>query len=278
MSGTHDSDCVCARRMSDILTDISSTIGLQEGDSYTGSLSTAVSDGDWIDIGHILPPLQAPVGFGLRLPFCHTVLYSHGQSGDETLTSVFHLQAAPDGGVNGVLTAITPFTAIKAPARFAISSDGILDDDELNDFVLETPGGTEHSLAASVRGLLWLFNARNVAVRDCGPSTSSRSARRAAERNGRSACTIRHHTLSVTLPSFHVTHSRREGVGEMPRHKVRGHFADYRARPLFGKHHGVFFVPDHWRGSEAYGIITKDYCIAPAPEGRKPSPDFEIIP
>jgi hypothetical protein len=40
---------------------------------------------------------------------------------------------------------------------------------------------------------------------------------------------------------------------------VRGGFADYRKRGLFGKLHGVFWRPDHERGDPANGIIRKDY-------------------
>lgn len=46
-------------------------------------------------------------------------------------------------------------------------------------------------------------------------------------------------------------------------HICRGHFADYTAGAgLFGKHKGVFWIPQHVKGSSGQGITTKDYRIA----------------
>lgn len=42
-------------------------------------------------------------------------------------------------------------------------------------------------------------------------------------------------------------------------HSVRGHFADYRKSGLFGKHKGVYWMPEHQRGDESAGTILKDY-------------------
>lgn len=45
-------------------------------------------------------------------------------------------------------------------------------------------------------------------------------------------------------------------------HICRGHFAHYSEdKPLFGKHAGVFWIPDHVRGSEKAGRVIKDYKV-----------------
>lgn len=48
-------------------------------------------------------------------------------------------------------------------------------------------------------------------------------------------------------------------TAQTPFHLVRGHFADYRERGLFGKHRGVFWVPIHARGSLEHGVVKKRY-------------------
>jgi len=47
-------------------------------------------------------------------------------------------------------------------------------------------------------------------------------------------------------------------------HLVRGHFADYRERGLFGKQdmRGVFWIPGHARGDKALGVINKEYHVS----------------
>ena len=65
---------------------------------------------------------------------------------------------------------------------------------------------------------------------------------------------------------------RREGrsdeVGiQKALHICRGHFATYsEERPLFGRHVGTFWKPDHVRGNAARGVVEKEYTVA-APEG-----------
>lgn len=47
-------------------------------------------------------------------------------------------------------------------------------------------------------------------------------------------------------------------------HIARGHFADYRDGPgLFGKYHGLVWVPDHVRGGDPDRVIEKRYEVAP---------------
>lgn len=51
-----------------------------------------------------------------------------------------------------------------------------------------------------------------------------------------------------------------EGL-EIALHKVRGHFKDYRNRGLFGTNKGIFWFPDHNRGTADAGIIIQDYNV-----------------
>ena len=44
-----------------------------------------------------------------------------------------------------------------------------------------------------------------------------------------------------------------------PFHIVRGHFADYREKGLFGKYPGIYWIPQHSRGSLEHGTIKKRY-------------------
>lgn len=45
-------------------------------------------------------------------------------------------------------------------------------------------------------------------------------------------------------------------------HICRGHFNDYtKGRGLFGKHKGIFWIPQHFRGSKEIGTIEKKYMV-----------------
>jgi len=47
-------------------------------------------------------------------------------------------------------------------------------------------------------------------------------------------------------------------------HICRGHFATYSEdRPLFGKHSGTFWIPDHVRGNADAGKVEKSYKVTP---------------
>ncbi|MBI2334210.1 hypothetical protein HYU96_00200 [Candidatus Daviesbacteria bacterium] len=46
-------------------------------------------------------------------------------------------------------------------------------------------------------------------------------------------------------------------------HIVRGHFADYTESGLFGRHHGLYWFPQHMRGVSEEGLSLKDYHFRP---------------
>lgn len=46
-------------------------------------------------------------------------------------------------------------------------------------------------------------------------------------------------------------------------HICRGHFKHYGGRGLFGKYPGMFWWPEHWRGTPAHGTVIKRYNVHP---------------
>ncbi len=112
---------------------------------------------------------------------------------------------------------------------------------------------------------LSLANCRNVTrVRNTPPNKLSRKYQR---KHGRPLTT--YYTLNIE-PMKQVL--RDEGQSETlglkhALHICRGHFADYTTgKGLFGKHHGMFWVPQHMCGSLEHGEIRKDYNVK-APTG-----------
>lgn len=51
------------------------------------------------------------------------------------------------------------------------------------------------------------------------------------------------------------------GETTVPYTIVRGHFADYRKKGLFGKYKGIFWIPQHSRGSYEHGTVKNRYKI-----------------
>jgi hypothetical protein len=53
-----------------------------------------------------------------------------------------------------------------------------------------------------------------------------------------------------------------EGGLKKALHIVRGHFADFtEGRGLFGRHHGLFWMPQHLKGTLDQGLVVKDYDV-----------------
>ena len=69
-------------------------------------------------------------------------------------------------------------------------------------------------------------------------------------------------TLFVSLPGKKGVPGRRLQLGGDPKrmHLCRGHFADYtNGGGLFGKLHGMYWIPSHVRGNKDIGEVKKDY-------------------
>ena len=70
-------------------------------------------------------------------------------------------------------------------------------------------------------------------------------------------------TRIVTVRGIHEKVERERIISStdtsVPFHIVRGHFADYREKGLFGKYPGIYWIPQHSRGSLEHGTIKKRY-------------------
>ena len=75
---------------------------------------------------------------------------------------------------------------------------------------------------------------------------------------------LKHYSLSIS--PFRETLRKQGGIekngAKKALHICRGHFATYTENaPLFGKHTGVFFRPQHTRGHQSHGEVKKDYQV-----------------
>lgn len=89
----------------------------------------------------------------------------------------------------------------------------------------------------------------------------SRPIRRRLSRAGQWVGPARHRTLVIDAPQEALRDRQATSDGCMPLHPVRGHWATYDERPLFGKLRGTFWVPPHERGNAAFGVVSHDYRI-----------------
>lgn len=81
---------------------------------------------------------------------------------------------------------------------------------------------------------------------------------------------VHYKTLEIT-PMKEVL--RHEGQSETlglkkALHICRGHFKDYTEKPLFGRHHGLYWWDNHVRGTAEQGIVIKDYSVNKPIESR----------
>jgi len=106
-----------------------------------------------------------------------------------------------------------------------------------------------------------------------------RAQRRRAEREGRAGEMATWHTIDITpfgRAMSNVGHVGRDGLG-VALHKCRAHFADYtKGNGLFGKHKGIFLIPEHWRGDASQGVVRGDYRLRP-PQGDEKYKAPEIV-
>lgn len=101
-------------------------------------------------------------------------------------------------------------------------------------------------------------NCRNVRSEKISPS---RQVRRQSER--RREAVFEHYVLCID-PMKQILRVE-GGIAQnglvKALHICRGHFATYDERPLFGKLKGRFWIPQHVRGSQEAGLVTKDYVV-----------------
>ena len=98
----------------------------------------------------------------------------------------------------------------------------------------------------------------------------ARRYRRQQARVGNVVDAIRVKTLHLVAFSANgpdEASTRSAEAGYTPLHLVRGHFATYTEdRKLFGKYTGRFWIPQHNRGSAAFGEVKKRYTVAATDE------------
>lgn len=108
-----------------------------------------------------------------------------------------------------------------------------------------------------------LLHARNVAIEQQPPKPL---VDRSGNERSDVKAGVRYHTLKVYAPNVDAsTVADRPGTGPraLPFHTVRGHFADYRERGLFGRYKTLIWRQAHWRGDKAHGEVDKDYQVIP---------------
>lgn len=108
---------------------------------------------------------------------------------------------------------------------------------------------------------LMLLHCKNIQAVDQNPSNLINSQRRQ-----------QHKVPLFTYKTLHIipfgsSKNKKDYIkhGDHNRvHMCRGHYRRYTEEaPLFGKHIGMYWIPDHARGKNKSGIIVKDYEIHP---------------
>lgn len=152
--------------------------------------------------------------------------------------------------------------------RDAIGMEGIFEATPEGLDLFPDPTGedrTAYLLPCVLSVVSWSFaNCKN--TRQVKASPVSRQQRRAAERKGEPV--FEHHVLEIGgLTNLLHTEGKLGEHGDLHKamHICRGHFSRYGEKygtgKLFGKHEGMFWVPQHTRGSLEAGLITKDYVM-----------------
>lgn len=112
-----------------------------------------------------------------------------------------------------------------------------------------------------------LAHCKNVKVEE-----TTEPAPKCVRREGFPDAKVTYRTLAIGGPAKSARKRLEEDAEEASiqraLHICRGHFAEYGPEaPLFGKHVGQFWVPQHVRGTEKAGRVVKDY------EVKKPTGD-----
>jgi hypothetical protein len=105
-----------------------------------------------------------------------------------------------------------------------------------------------------------LLNCKNVHARE--QPCSLKLAKRYQERHGHKR--PRYYVLDIEpmRQKFRDANGGKDGISlAKALHICRGHFKDYREKPLFGKVSGMFWWQPHVRGTAEAGIVEKDYRI-----------------
>lgn len=156
---------------------------------------------------------------------------------------------------------IFPTTGPVYMIKLAVNEDGKIQDISWHDFTKGKYPNENWETAVAV----WLrtatfLNCRNVILQE---PKHSRPQRRRLDRIG-----VHPHELHIR-PIGKSTRSaspRRIGDGTSPLTTVMGHAVRYGVEGrglLFGKYSGIFWIPEHVRGSEAYGVSNPTRVVHP---------------
>lgn len=218
-------------------------VDLEETQGQTPrDLSMAVIDMVCREFGHkpeiIGPRIGSSTGAQTRfLEFIQLWIVPDGGRGRPRLCEVATIPIDPEGRAIG-----------EGVCRLVVGIAGMEDEDLSNVSGLDLPLGFAISLCHCKRGVSIDADQTQYPVRVKG---------------GNPVASFRFRTL-------HITQLRKEMAGEgsgrqgicRALHLCRGHFADYRkGSGLFGKYHGLFWVPLHLRGSQSRGVVEKDYDV-----------------
>lgn len=106
------------------------------------------------------------------------------------------------------------------------------------------------------------LHARSMATVEPAPCPYPRAERRARARKKLPEYTYR--VLKVPSITRTVQQARSYAAAGVRAHIVRGHYADYRDKGVFGNPNarGIYWKDAHVRGDRALGVVDKDYQIA----------------
>ena len=106
------------------------------------------------------------------------------------------------------------------------------------------------------------MNCRNVTLR---PTSSAQKGKRGRKPPSKQPATVWHEIVINSVPKSRSTSNTRTWGSDdsiIRLHRVRGHFEDYtQGKGLFGKVKGVFWMPDHERGSKSAGEVISSYRL-----------------
>ena len=106
------------------------------------------------------------------------------------------------------------------------------------------------------------MNCRNVTLRQ---TSSAQQRKRGKKPPSKPPATVWHEIVISSVPKSRSTSNTRTWGSDdsiIRLHRVRGHFEDYsQGKGLFGKIKGVFWMPDHERGSKSAGEVIGSYRL-----------------
>lgn len=148
------------------------------------------------------------------------------------------------------------------------------------DALQEATGGKRIELSTQLRNMLLPFaqvgymtlsflHCKNVALEEHKPEyhhVRNKSAKRRGETGYQPAIfkTLNIYPMSPASGQKTDVGSNQSASSTHKRmHIARGHFRNYlEGAGLFGKYHGLYWVPSHVRGSKESGVVSKDYKIS----------------